>query len=776
MRRFGLLVGCLLVGCSVQAAPVDYQYAPGTLATEARAQWHGLTKGVELARGKEVRFSHKPNYNLTSDENDPYDLTDGKLSSREDDRIWFNKDAVGWSKYGATPSMGVLMTIDLGEVQPVGQIALRILGGAEQESLILPKKVEFLASNDGKQYYSLQSMEKLNPAEKEQADNKTAFYIPEEGKAFMAPFVSRVPVKARYIALRVMPISTLYLDQISVLKAPDSQKLTELNSHPRAQVFTDGLAVMPRHEPFTITTNIATPNWLVIHDNTDLDPDKNKLGFRVEVPQGLQILPRSKPEFEEIESSRPDMKAYQFSYDGKNRNGSLGPLWIVKDSDIAVAAGAKVLLTGTIDGKDSHQFQYPVQFQEIPETMPVQGLDVSLAWLHETTQMEWPHFLEDFQKMGFNYVSSFPRWFYKDKSGEWNEGTQKKFEFLKQARARGYRVIYNESPFHEMWTRIQSDLRKKQINEAEAAELFVQVDGKRGDRMNILYRGKYYQDEIQRVADLAALISPDHVYLDIEWWRNHVPESQKDPRVQAALKKSGKDWDEFRTDIGREVLSDVVSAIRNAVPQKKLVVGLYYTDPRFKIFDQIFTWNKIYPEILDIAMPELYIQGRTQMVRDIIRTDYDLMQNREIIPWLSTGTYGEYPPALTEPMVVESILNGARGVTYYWFGDFDPMDFYYHARAIQRLKPYEKLLQIGRPISYKANNSNLHYTAFSSSDEALILVGNYGNSPDTKVLLPLPFQNAKAFVEGEQLTVRDNATSIEVPPGEFRLVHFLKEK
>ena len=71
--------------------------------------------------------------------------------------------------------------------------------------------------------------------------------------------------------------------------------------------------------------------------------------------------------------------------------------------------------------------------------------------------------------------------------------------------------------------------------------------------------------------------------------------------------------------------------------------------------------------------------------RGELRADHEALQNREIIPWLTAGTYGEFASPLMEPMVLETILNGARGLTYYEFRDFDPLDFYYHARALATL-------------------------------------------------------------------------------------------
>jgi hypothetical protein len=176
-------------------------------------------------------------------------------------------------------------------------------------------------------------------------------------------------------------------------------------------------------------------------------------------------------------------------------------------------------------------------------------------------------------------------------------------------------------------------------------------------------------------------------------------------------------------------------------------------------------------------MPSLYVQGRPLLVANRIRHDYDTMQSRQIIPWLTTGTYGEYEPKLTEPMVLEALLNGARGVTYYKFEDFDPLDFYYHSKALAELAPYQKLLQEGKPIAYKGDNPDLHYTAFASANEALVLVGNYNNSSKTQANLPSLVKSAsKVLLAGKQLATKNNAVSIDVPPGEFRLLYFSKNK
>jgi hypothetical protein len=766
----GLAILSTLLLMTAAHAQKDYQFATGEDATQSREQWQQLTAGEDLARDKKVAFFPPPNYSLTTDENDPLDLTDGRLSTRVDDRVWFQKDAVGWY-YGVGTSGGITMLIDLGKMQPVGQIAIRVLAGREQSSLELPAAIEFLASADGREYSRLGKMVHLNEAEKEQADGVTRFYFPEVGKAYMVPLVWRGAVRARYISLRVTPRSSLFTDQISVTKAPENATFTSLNSLTKVKIYTDGLVVMPRHETLTVTTNIVTPNWLTILNNSGLDAAKEKLAFRLELPRGLRVLPQSHFKFEEIPSMRENTIAYQFAYDGTSRVGAIGPLWIEKDPTIKIPDGATARFTGILPGGDSHVIETPVKLVEIPKVSAPGNLDISLAWMEESDAQEWPNFLRDFRKMGFGYVSTFPRYFGKDNAGNWDAAAQKNLHFLQKARDAGYKIVYNESPFHVMWNTVQTQKKAGTLDVDEAPEMFTLIDGKPGKNMNILYRGKYYQNEIQRVAKLAGLVQPDQVYLDIEWWYPHVLESKKDPRVIAAWKASGKEWDDFVTDIGEKVLRDLVTAIRAAVPQKKLVVGLYNSDPTNKIYGDFFQFDKIYPSVIDIAQPSLYVQGRTTDVADRIRFDYDVMQSPNIIPWLTAGTYGEFDPKLMEPMVLEAILNGSRGLTYCWFGDFDPLDFYYHSKALETLAHYEKLLQTGRPIPYKGNNPSLHVTAFASKKEALILVGNYNGSPHTKIRLPLPFASVKkATLAGKNLPVKNGAVEIEVPPGEFRLI------
>ena len=90
-------------------------------ATAARAEPLPQMQGrTDLALGKKVIFSPKPNYSLTArGETDATDLTDGKLGKRPDHRLWFESAAVGWTYPGRFN-----LAVDLGKACDIDEIAI----------------------------------------------------------------------------------------------------------------------------------------------------------------------------------------------------------------------------------------------------------------------------------------------------------------------------------------------------------------------------------------------------------------------------------------------------------------------------------------------------------------------------------------------------------------------------------------------------------------------------------------------------------------------------
>ncbi|MEN6404332.1 MAG: hypothetical protein ABFD94_20485, partial [Armatimonadia bacterium] len=106
---------------------------------DRRDQFAKLIAPGNLAAGLTLRYAPQPGYRLTTDEEDPTNLTDGPFGERTDEKIWFEKRAVCWQS-----SPLVTIFADLGQVQPIGSVVARFLGGGEQGGLTFPDELRVL--------------------------------------------------------------------------------------------------------------------------------------------------------------------------------------------------------------------------------------------------------------------------------------------------------------------------------------------------------------------------------------------------------------------------------------------------------------------------------------------------------------------------------------------------------------------------------------------------------------------------------------------------------
>ena len=133
-------------------------------------------------------------------------------------------------------------------------------------------------------------------------------------------------------------------------------------------------------------------------------------------------------------------------------------------------------------------------------------------------------------------------------------------------------------------------------------------------------------------------------------------------------------------------------------------------------------------------MPSLYVAGNPLAVAENISTNRARMKTNDIIPWLSTGCYGEYDPRRTRDMILEAFANGSRGVTYYWYGHFDAAHFQSHAEAINIVTPIEDIFMDGTPLTdLKCSHNKLKVCGLGlvtgASAELAVLVSNYQGIP-----------------------------------------------
>ena len=730
-----------------------------TLTDANRKLWADKTAGQNVALGKKVTFSKMPTYKLTAKgDTDAADLTDGELSSRKNDTIWFDSKAVGW--YMSNATSGVNLLIDLGKAQPVDRVVIRCLGGKSQNNLVCPKRFDVFVSKDGKKFYQTASMQKLMPGEKSQSDFKQYFYLDESGAAWVYPFALSVNADARYIGVTITgDTDAVFADEMAAMAATSSeQKNPEFNQAyrgPAEDFLMKGIIVSPRIGKLAVSTNVATPNSLTIQDMRDKASTKKPAQLVMELPEGVTLTSSKPAQQEKITCNGTPYVRLTMPLPVLGKRAQTEMLFFKASKQ--PAAGANAIFYVLCNGEEPVKQSVPIELLAIPEVKPeLKRLHISLAWMQENMALEWPEFFNDWRKLGFNSVACFPR--------NWNARNQAEHQnFLNSARDQGFAVVMNESPFHVM-----------EKGHKPGEELFSQIPGKENSNLCPSYRGKFYAGEMERVAENVKKTKPDYVFWDVECWHNGASEAEKCSRCKAGQQASGKSMDEFLKDKGTETFKDLYATVKKGSSGGKMpVVASYNHHAEKPVHHLIVDFNRIYPQYVKYAQPSLYVAGRALDIHDSVRKNYQLLKKKTIIPWLSAGCYGEFAPYKMEQMVLEALLNGACGITYYWYGDFDtPLDFYYHAKALAEIAPYENLIMDGEVLEPTGSNKQLTYSGIKNGNEMLLLIGNYANAPE-ETIFKAPFSKVieiKDLRTGKNIHP-DNNISLNVPKGDIRLLH-----
>ena len=243
-------------------------------------------------------------------------------------------------------------------------------------------------------------------------------------------------------------------------------------------------------------------------------------------------------------------------------------------------------------------------------------------------------------------------------------------------------------------------------------------------------------------------------------------------------KKSGKNEIDYIYSCGTRMMADFVKALEKGAKEANIPTPQLhmYGLERVRATHGICRFTDVYPALIKSAQPSLYVGGHPEVVHQKIRENRKLMNSTDIMPWLSTGCYGEYDSCLVEPIVLEALMNGSCGILNYSFGYFDtPLDFYYHALAIKKLAPYEEILLNGKFIDIEGSNKKMFYSMVQKDDEMLLLVGNYfKEAPATMVTLPyskaevLDLNTQKSFTASREF-------KFNVEAGKFSLFYIRKK-
>lgn len=135
----------------------------------------------------------------------------------------------------------------------------------------------------------------------------------------------------------------------------------------------------------------------------------------------------------------------------------------------------------------------------------------------------------------------------------------------------------------------------------------------------------------------------------------------------------------------------------------------------------------------------------------MMRKPFKTLKNtRALVPFI-TGGSGSYTEAamyhIPEQIILEAAMNGASGFELYTYHSLEsPLDYFYIARAMTQLLPYEKILMDAALTDVKASSRKLLYTGRRLGKEMLILAGNYGKFTGETTTIELP---------GKPLLVKD---------------------
>ncbi len=738
------------VGVSLLALTMTCRAA----ATEPQP-WVSWGKEENLALGKEVRYLRAPD-RLANRGKEATKLTDGILSEVTDEGIWsgYQRQFSAWS----TASKGVGLYVDTGSEQAIGKVAIRLTGGKPSGGVAFPSEITVVASQDGEKFYAVAKGSKVTEGERSLAEENPErfFHRPEEqGETYVDTFVYQVGRKARYIGFVLKCSgSLLAMDEIAIQRAPESAEVVELGLPGDNEVVMGGVTITPQSpDPeIVMTTNVITPNWFHI---TGVEAGSGAVRVRFTLPAGVELGVGA-----QLKAAREEGEENVWMVEGglyrKGGNQILGPIFFSPAKESGSFPG-EMEVSVVVEGHKESAIRRRFRAVEVPEVPRLKHLEVSLGWLRDAWVGEHPDFMRFYGHTGFNLYPLFP--YYELR----NDRVDRLKARAAEAREHGFKVLVVNSPMMYF--------RRENRNAPEIRNI---VNGAPGRSICPSYTGPLYQDIIRRAKEWMMTVRPEVIFYDIEDYRKwSMEEAKRCSRCHEAFEASGlKSWDDFLLAQGTRIISDLKGAIAGTTPEGGTpVVGIYDVRPSPPRYD-IFDFNQLYPELVQIGQPHLYLAGDLEKVHQRVRENYEATGKRLLVPWLTGGTFGEFPAYKMEQTVLECFLNGARGITYYRYDDMDPMDFYYHAQALKRLAPYEALLSNGRLLKVENDNARMRTSAFGDDRQALLLVGNYVGAAQTQTRLALPERTVakvRDVVSGEELNAKA-LNQLEVPPGQHRLL------
>ena len=732
--------------------------------------WADEETRENVARGKSYELRPAPNYYLTlKGDTDSTDLTDGYLSTR--DKIWFEPKAVGWEG-----RVGIAqIKLDLGEVYPIEEVAIRLQGG--YGSMVLPDHVEVLVSDDDETYYLANDYRFWRPGDRER------FALPPEiGTPFVCNLRLRdMKTRARYVGLRIRG-GGIFSDEVAVFKGehdPDQVKFAPAD----VRLFTTKVPyVYPLREKVHVCRDFLSPCRFGIVLSS---PDPTKIRFFLDVPAGVTI------------ADLPDTGIYGGDPPARLRDAEQIPL-----DD----GGTRYILATSVSsksafmrsrGKDFAHFQMTTDWPagktgELRYGMQVQGGEdyeaavpleavsigpvpcsdrlrtlIGAFWGWKMTQ-RWPGFLDMCDRMGFTAVAAFLS----------DADKEEALDFFEAARRRGYEIVaFTGDPMGFYHTNEESHC------ETAPGEY---APGRNAPCPS--YRGKHFQEEMKRMVRRTLRRKPDVETWDIEIWNWQGPLfCEKCLRCKADFEESGAEsWQEWRSQKGVELLGDFINPMKAACAEagvKMPEIGVYdfVAGTWYQKFWDVSRLNEVYginsePSTYSPVHPA----NIERMGDEVRRTQLQMGPEGKVIPWMSPGDYGLFSSEQMRWALLDYFANGAPGVYFYSHRYWDTDYLMGMAGALKMVYPVQHIVADGSPLPDIAATEGVRVRGVGLGDEMFIMVADYRLSkPRTaEVLVPVLVGCDVIDLETGQTVaqVNDeyNLLRVELSPERRQRVYYVK--
>ena len=739
--------------------------------------WRKRTAGKNLAKGREVKFHPEPNNKSTAKNGtDAADLTDGKLSTRYGDYIWFDSAAVGW----VTNEKRCLATIDLGSVCNVSKAVVRVCGGRLDPYNgygMFPELFEVWVSRDGKVWHPASSLKKVKVNELADADWKSLYYLPEiqrgDAPVYVYPFELAVNAEARYITIGFTKnIRTLYLDEIAVLegKADQADFNAAYKREPDRVLFSREAAVVPFYpEVYIPRGDIQLPNMFKMDDRRTVKD--GTYSYFIDLPEQVSYIESlGFPAFTrklirtETKNGRT-IRYFSINYQNSKklpvmlRQYHIGPFFFRAEKEIP--AGEQYVRIGTTAGKKKPETvvrKYKLNVIDVQEVPRLKHLRVSFASFRHRTTNYWPDFGKTLRHLGVSAAGLHFSSFRPDKKAEFDT-------FLKGCRKYEIKIIgVQQTALSKL---VGKDTEHKCIGAKSNVNKFCPA-----------YRGKYYGQLCQSITRDFESFPVESADLDYELWFS--PESFKHcSRCDALRKSQNLTWAEYAPWAMAEFYRGLLEAVRKAQPGIPVGSYMFCLDRTQSVDNRkfvVFGSDRLFPKYLDLVMTPYYGPNPVQVTGRVRANFLKIRDPKKIIAYLTAGS-GAYGTDQMGEMVkwelLEAFMNGAFCATYYNENSFtSPLDFMYLADGARAAAPHEEfLMKAELDQDFKGSDPNLNYTCRKLGNKALILAGNYGTAKAARTVLPLKNAvSAKDCLTGKDLAVCKEGIELTVPGGKAAFI------